>query len=131
MIRLQSTWYAFKIYKQYHAALRVGYTPSKDAATVFGRQDHKTKTKEVAGPVVRQQLRACKANHDEMKKYHYQMDLLLKSMFPNGKQNHKADPANWMCKMTNLVGGLEYQHPHADQGWGLDYELTVKKRFHS
>ena len=24
--------------------------------------------------------------------------------------------------MTNVVGGIDYQHPHADQGWGLDYD---------
>jgi hypothetical protein len=104
----------------YDAVIRSAVTAGYDS--VFGKQDHKTKTKEVTGPVVRQQLRACKANHEEMKKYHFQMDLLLKSMFPNGKKNNKADPANWMCKMTNMVGGLEYQHPHADQGWGLDYD---------
>jgi hypothetical protein len=89
---------------------------------VYGTQNYKTKTKEIQGPVQRQQLRCCKANHEEMKKYHYQMDLILENIFPPSEKNKKANPKHWMCKMTNVVGGLEYQHPHADQGWGLDYE---------
>jgi hypothetical protein len=52
----------------------------------------------------------------ELHTVHVQMDLLLNNIFPIGKKNKKADPENWMCKITNLMGGLEYQHLHADQG---------------
>jgi hypothetical protein len=90
--------------------------------TIHGTQDYKTKSKEVKGPVERQQLRCCKSNHEEMQKYHSQMDLILQSIFPPSQKQKKGNPKNWMSKMTNLVGGLKYQHAHADQGWGLDYE---------
>ncbi len=41
----------------YDAVIRSAVTAGDDS--VFGRQDHKTKTKEVTGPVVRQQLHTC------------------------------------------------------------------------
>jgi hypothetical protein len=56
-----------------------------------------------------------------MKQYHYQMELLLENIFPP-KLKNKRNTAYWMLKMTNVVGGVEYQHPHADQGWGMEYE---------
>ena len=90
--------------------------------TIIGVQDAKKKSKEVKGPVERQQLRACRSNYEYMKQYEYQMELLLENIFPKKLAKNKGDPANWMFKMTNIVGGLHYQHPHADQGWGLEYD---------
>ncbi len=74
------------------------------------------------GPVERQQLRACRSNYEHMKQYDYQMELLLENIFFPKVSKNKRNPANWMFKMTNVVGGLHYQHPHADQGWGLEYD---------
>jgi uncharacterized protein Usg len=50
------------------------------------------------------------------------MELLLQNMFSKYDKACKKNPQNWMYKMTNIVGGLEYQHAHADQGWGMDFE---------
>ena len=77
---------------------------------------------QVEGPVERQQLRACRSNYNHMLKYQYQMELLLENIFPPKASKMKKNPTNWMFKMTNVVGGIDYQHPHADQGWGLDYD---------
>ena len=82
----------------------------------------KKKKKHIKGPVIRQQLKCCKSNQEEMKKYDYQMELLLQNMFSKYDKACKKNPQNWMYKMTNIVGGLEYQHAHADQGWGMDFE---------
>jgi hypothetical protein len=90
--------------------------------TIIGVQEAKKKSKEVKGPVERQQLRACRSNYEYMKQYDYQMELLLENIFPKKLGKNKRNPANWMYKMTNVVGGLYYQHPHADQGWGLEYD---------
>ena len=39
-------------------------------------------------------------------------------MFKNHTQkngsNPTADPRNWACEHNFVVGGVEYQHPHAD-----------------
>ena len=52
-----------------------------------------------------------------MSKYTYQMDLLLQNIFRRSEKNIcKCDPANWIKKMTNVVGGTEHQHAHSDQG---------------
>jgi hypothetical protein len=58
--------------------------------TIHVSQDPKTKSKEIKGPVERQQLRYCKSNHDEMQKYHYQMDLILQSIFPPSQKKKKG-----------------------------------------
>ena len=89
--------------------------------TIIVAQDAKKKAKEVKGPDVRQQLRACRSNYEHMKQYHYQMELLLENLFPPNLKN-KRNPDNWMFKMTNVVGGVDYQHPHADQGWAMEYD---------
>ena len=89
--------------------------------TTHGAQEAKKKSQQVKGPVIRQQLRACRSNYEHMKQYDYQMELLLQNIFPP-KMTNKRNPSNWMFKMTNVVGGLEYQHPHADQGWGMEYD---------
>jgi hypothetical protein len=90
--------------------------------TIWGVQEAKRKTKELQGPVPRQQLKPCRSNYEHMQKYQDQMSLILQNIFGPKTSRHKTNPANWMYKMTNIVGGLEYQHPHADQGWGMDYE---------
>jgi hypothetical protein len=69
----------------------------------------------------RLQLQRGKANHAAMQEYHYQMDLLLQSMFPE-REFQKRNPKNWMKKMQNLVGGNTYQHPHSDQGHPFEYK---------
>ena len=68
--------------------------------TIHGTQDHKTRSKEVKGPVERQQLRCCKSNHEEMQKYHSQMDLILQSIFPPSQKQKKSNPKNWMSKIS-------------------------------
>ena len=57
-----------------------------------------------------------------MIKYHPQMRLILQHMFGNKEKRTRKDPDNWMCQMTNLVGGMEYQHAHADQAWPSSLE---------
>ena len=50
------------------------------------------------------------------------MQLILQNIFAKNEKSNRKDPNNWMCKMTNLVGGQEYQHPHADQSWPNELE---------
>jgi hypothetical protein len=90
--------------------------------TVHGTLDPKNKHAKIDGPVIRQQLKCCKTNQDEMEKYYYQMELILENIFGPNDSDRKKNPKHWMYKMTNIVGGLEYQHAHADQGWGMDFE---------
>ena len=90
--------------------------------TPSSTDDRKTKSLPINGPVPRQQLRCCKANQAEMAKYEEQMELILKSIFLPSDGTKKTNPKNWRTKMTNVVGGLEYQHAHADQGWPMEYE---------
>ena len=90
--------------------------------TVHGENDAKLKHQAIKGPVIRQQLKPCKANEEEMQKYHFQMHEILRNIFDKHDSPRLKDPQNWKCKMTNLVGGLEYQHAHADQGWGMEFE---------
>ena len=61
-----------------------------------------------------------------MLKYHYQMDIILKHIFSATEKRARKDPNNWMRRMTNLVGGIDFQHAHADQAWPweLEGELT-------
>ena len=63
-----------------------------------------------------------KANHAEMVKYHNQMQLILQHIFATSEKHSRRDPENWMCRMNNLVGGMEYQHAHSDQSWPSDLE---------
>ena len=104
----------------YDGVVRSDRTAGYD--TIHGKQDPKTKTKHIKGPVIRQQLKCCKSNQEEMKKYYSQMELILQNIFGKEEQDCKKDPQNWMYKMTNIIGGLEYQHAHADQGWGMEFE---------
>ena len=90
--------------------------------TVHGTQDQKNKQAKIDGPVIRQQLKCCKTNQDEMEKYYYQMELILPNIFGHKESDKKKNPKHWIYKMINVVGGLEYQHAHADQGWGMDFE---------
>jgi hypothetical protein len=57
-----------------------------------------------------------------MEKYAYQMRLILENMFEKNEKAAKKDPTNWICKMSNIVGGSEYQHAHADQAWPSELE---------
>ena len=57
-----------------------------------------------------------------MKKYEQQMRLIIENMFDKRDKGNKRNPDNWICKMTNIVGGTEYQHAHADQAWPLELE---------
>jgi hypothetical protein len=90
--------------------------------TIHAEPDPKTKNIGIKGPCIRQQLKPCKANEEEMQKYHHQMKDILLHIFDANESPRKKDPQNWKCKMTNLVGGNEYQHPHSDQGWGMEFE---------
>jgi hypothetical protein len=99
----------------YDAVKRSSTTAGYD--TVHGTQDPKNKQAKIDGPVIRQQLKCCKTNQDEMEKYSYQMELILENIFGPNDSERKKNPKHWMYKMTNIVGGLEYQHAHADQGW--------------
>jgi hypothetical protein len=90
--------------------------------TIHGESDPKSKQNAIKGPCMRQQLKPCKANEEEMQKYHFQMKEILLHIFDAHESPRRKDPQNWKCKMTNLVGGNEYQHAHADQGWGMEFE---------
>jgi hypothetical protein len=57
-----------------------------------------------------------------MAKYHYQMRLILENIFDNKEKGPQKTPDNWIAKMTNICGGEQYQHPHADQAWPLELE---------
>ncbi len=59
-------------------------------------------------------LAPCQENQKTMEEYHFQMDLLIEHMFP-ANEFSKKPPSSWLKKMTNLVGGTEYQHAHSDQ----------------
>jgi hypothetical protein len=72
----------------FDSVIRSSVTAGYD--TIHISQDPKTKSKEIKGPVERQQLRCCKSNHDEMQKYHYQMDLILQSIFPPSQKKKKG-----------------------------------------
>jgi hypothetical protein len=63
----------------------------------------------------RMQLADNEANNLAMKKYQYQMDVLLRHIFRDNETQKKI-PQNWMTHMQNIVGGTEHQHAHADQG---------------
>ncbi len=57
-----------------------------------------------------------------MHKYDDQMRLILENMFDRKDKVSKKNSDNWICKMTNIVGGTLYQHPHSDQAWPLEHE---------
>ncbi len=57
-----------------------------------------------------------------MTKYEYQMRSILGNIFDTKEPIAKKNANNWICKMTNLVGGTQYQHAHADQAWPLELE---------
>jgi hypothetical protein len=63
-----------------------------------------------------------KVNGDEMHRYDAQMRLILENIFEPKEKNAKKSADNWICKMTNIVGGTHYQHPHSDQAWPLEHE---------
>jgi hypothetical protein len=52
------------------------------------------------------------------KLYKGQADDIIQKIFKNHTQkngsNPAADPRNWGCEHNFVVGGVEYQHPHAD-----------------
>jgi len=78
--------------------------------------------KKISGPGPRVQLKPCKANGDEMARYAYQQRLILENIFDDKDKANRKNPDNWICKMTNIVGGELYQHAHADQAWPLELE---------
>jgi hypothetical protein len=82
----------------------------------------KSNKKKISGPGPRVQLKPCKVNGEEMARYAYQQRLILENIFDEKEKAHKKNPDNWICKMTNIVGGEHFQHPHADQAWPLEYE---------
>ena len=82
----------------------------------------KVNKKKITGPGPRLQLKPCKVNGEEMARYAYQQRLILENIFDKKDKGHLKNPANWICKMTNIVGGELYQHPHADQAWPFEYE---------
>ena len=102
--------------------VRRSYASAGYDTLLRGDADPKYKNLAIKGPVIRQQLKPCKANEEEMQKYYYQMEQILLHIFGKHDSPRLKDPLNWKCKMTNIVGGLEYQHAHADQGWGMDFE---------
>jgi hypothetical protein len=61
------------------------------------------------------ELEESDANKATIDRYKHQMDILLHNIFPN-REYAKKSPLNWIKSMTNIVGGKEHQHPHADQG---------------
>ena len=50
------------------------------------------------------------------------MHRILDNIFETTEPLAKQNPNNWICKMTNLVGGTQYQHAHADQAWPMELE---------
>jgi hypothetical protein len=48
--------------------------------------------------------------------------LISENIFETEDQPEKNNPNNWIRKMTNVVGGTQYQHAHADQAWPLALE---------
>jgi hypothetical protein len=60
-----------------------------------------------------------------MAKYEYQMHRILDNIFETTEPLAKKNANNWICKMTNLVGGTQYQHAHADQAWPLELEGEI------
>ncbi len=62
-----------------------------------------------------------------MAKYDYQMRCILSNIFDAKEPSAKKNANNWICKMTNLVGGTQYQHAHADQAW--PWELEGERTF--
>ena len=75
----------------------------------------KTSRKNFSPDGPRMMLAPSVLNQEAMEAYYYQMDLIIQHMFPP-KEYSKKLPSNWLKKMTNLVGGTEYQHAHSDQG---------------
>jgi hypothetical protein len=57
-----------------------------------------------------------------MAKYDHQMRLILANIFHKKDKVYTKTPANWIRKMTNIVGGTMYQHAHADQAWPFELE---------
>ncbi len=57
-----------------------------------------------------------------MAKYDHQMRLILANIFHKKNKVYTKTPANWIRKMTNIVGGTMYQHAHADQAWPFELE---------
>ena len=69
----------------------------------------------------RLQLKECIQNHNAMKAYENQMNVILENIFQE-EEIHKSKPRNWLTTMQNIVGGNTYQHAHADQGRHLEYK---------
>jgi hypothetical protein len=72
------------------------------------------------GPRMQLELDKDVANKAFMAKYKYQMDILLQHIFRNDEFDKKS-PKNWICKMNNICGGTEHQHPHADLGRPMQF----------
>ena len=53
-------------------------------------------------------------------KYKGQAEDMIKGIFAKplkkNKQNPAADPKNWIVEQNVVVGGVDHQHPHCDQG---------------
>ncbi len=63
--------------------------------TMHAESDPKYKSQAIKGPVMRQQLKPCKANEEEMQKYHYQMEEILQHIFDKQDSPRLKDPLNW------------------------------------
>ena len=57
-----------------------------------------------------------------MAKYDDQARRILKNIFAPKDKPQLKNPDNWIRKMTNLVGGTNYQHAHSDQAWPFELE---------
>jgi hypothetical protein len=55
-----------------------------------------------------------------------QADDIITGMFPakgkRNKPNPAADPRNWVAEHNVVVGGVDHQHPHCDQGKAGSYQ---------
>ena len=60
------------------------------------------------------------------KQYKGQADDIITGMFPakgkRNKPNPAADPRNWVAEHNVVVGGVDHQHPHCDQGKAGSYQ---------
>ena len=58
-------------------------------------------------------------------KYKGQAEDIIKGMFAKhvrkGKKHPAADPKNWIIQQNVVVGGVDHQHPHCDQGKAGSY----------
>ena len=63
------------------------------------------------------------------KQYKGQADDIIRGMFPakgkRNKPNPAAEPRNWVVEQNIVVGGVDHQHPHCDQGKAGSYQNDV------